>query len=830
MFSTADSLPPQNNSEIIQSAVEASSSAAPFEEVKAAVHSLGSNFINVDSLESAISALDASALDLGEFASKIDIDTLSPVVLDVLSSVNVDGLARSLDADYLLGKLEKAIDSSNSKDRLSGRSGEIALETDSSGVPRIEASTLGDSVLGQGFVHARDRLWQMEFQRRAANGTLSEVLGSDTLSQDTFVRTLGLNGIAAMAYEDLSSEARELVDAYTAGVNAYLDSDPELPTEFSALGYEPAAWSPVDVMATAQLQIFSVGTTDGGELTRTQLLQRGISPERIAELLPDRSAGDPTILSSKTIEQQTFSVSAPTPESVAQSAEIARQIPAQLASLFPALEASNSWVISGDRTTTGKPFLANDPHLNLQGPSVWYQAELSSPETAAVGASLPGLPGIQIGQNRDIAWGQTATQVDAQDYYLLQEDADQTGYQYNGELRPYTIREETIEVKDADPVTLSVRESIYGPVVSEVVGVEQPVALNAVGLDPADGVVEALLGVNLAQDWDDFRTSLSTVENPISNFVYADTQGNIGYIAPGNYPVRQPGHTGEYPVIGDGTFDWQGFIPESEVPQAYNPDTGYIVTANNQQVPDNYPYAINGSFAIPYRARRITALIEAKDRLSFEDMKAIQLDQVSLLYRDFRPVLEQIAPTSSRGMEWRDRLLAWDGDTDPASKEASVFEAWILELEKLPAEEVGNLRVNSQFLLNALLSGDAICGEDDCADEVTAALEAALVRLGEEIPEWGEIHQVNFEPLSPVQSTSAIPVALGGDRSTVNVSPVGAEDFDTSFGVSYRQIVDLDNPGNSVYINPPGQSSDSTSNNFQDQLSFWQQGDYLSVF
>ena len=762
-----------------------------------------------------------------------NLQQLNPNVPDVARmDINLAGSAALTELNLFvpLNDSLAATDSFN----LSGLTGEVVIEIDDFGIPHINAANFNDGVFAQGFVHAQDRLWQMEYQRRSAEGTLAEILGDEALEQDIFVRTLGIDEAAKVAYNHLSPETKQLLDAYTAGVNAYLDTNPSLPREFQTLGYEPEAWESTDVTAIAQLQIFSIGTTDGGELTRSRLLQQGISPKRIQELLPAYSEDDPTIISTEDIEQSSFSVADTTPELVTHSAEIEQDIQSQLELLFPDTESSNNWVVSGERTTTGTPFLANDPHLSLRTPSFWYQSEIESPDVGVVGGGLPGIPGIQIGHNRDIAWGQTSPLVDTEDYYILEETEDGSGYIYQDRVQPYEIREETIQIKDAEPVIIQVKESVYGPVISDLIGLEPPVALNAVGLEPANGTIEVFLGINRAEDWTEFKSSLETFANPIANFVYADTQGNIGYIAPGKYPIRQPGHTGEYPVPGTGEFDWQGFIPYEDVPQIYNPESGYIVTANNKLTPDNYPYQINGSFAEPYRAERIIELIESKDQLSLEDMQAIQLDQVSLLYRDFRPILEQLEPVSEQAQEWRERLLNWDGNTQPNSQEASVFEAWYVELTKLPAMEVGQEFWNEpRFLLQAIQQGDPTCDSEGtasgCFDDAALALDAALERFGNEIPAWGDIHQARFEPLSEVQPENNLQVPLGGDRYTVNVSPNGSEDFGTSKGVSYRQIIDLGHLENSLYINPPGQSGDPDSDNFEDQLSLWQQGEYLPM-
>ena len=703
---------------------------------------------------------------------------------------------------------------------LLGLTDSVIVDRDEYGIPHIEADSIYDGILAQGFVEAQDRLWQMEYRRRFANGTLAEILGEDAVGTDTAIRTLGINRSAQIAYDNLSADSKAVVDAYADGVNAYLTNTEELPPEFGSLDYQPQEWLPTDTIAIAQLQNYLVGTTDGGELTRVELLTQGITPERIARLLPNDGEGETTILKTEQIAGQEFAIEAPNTEEIAQTNELETQLLNDLIDLFPTIEASNNWVVSGERTTTGEPFLAFDPHLPLDNPSFWYQTEINTPELKVIGVSLAGVPGIQVGRNENIAWGQTATEADTEDFYLLQETEDGTGYIYQGEVNDYEIVEETIEVKDGETITLEVKESVYGAVVSDIFELEQPVANKAVGLEPVNGFVEAIFGINQASNWEEFTDSLASVGNPSGNYVYADVEGNIGYIAPGLYPIRQPGHTGEYPVLGTGEFDWQGFIPAEDVPQLYNPESGYIVTANNRIAPDNYPYAINGDFAPSYRAERITELIESKEQLSLEDMQEIQLDTVSLVYRDFKPLIEQLEPTSERAEKWQQRLLNWNGNILPNSQKASVFEAWYVELTRIAGSQIGLEFWSEPRYLQQTIT----------PEQAATALDAALERLGEEISAWGDIHSATFEPLvSELDTAEPLQVPVGGDRYTVNVSPNGSTDFNTSFGVSYRQIVDFSDLNNSVYVNPPGQSSDPTSSNYSNQLELWQQGEYVPM-
>jgi penicillin G amidase len=716
---------------------------------------------------------------------------------------------------------------------LQGVNEEVVVEIDTAGVPHIKAQTDADAFFTQGYMHARDRLLQIETARLESSGTLSAVVGESALEGDKEARTLGYNQLGGTAYQNLTPDTKEIVDAYATGINDYLSNNPQLSPEFAALDYQPELWNPVDVMTISQAEVRG---GDGGEQNNFTLSQQGLSEERIEELNVEQE-DSPTIIQPEDVN---FSSTEPQSEPIAETTQLSTSSTSDGESVFPELTEpeynSNNWVISGDRTTTGKPFLAYDSHGSFNSPSSSYQTSIESPNFDTVGISRPGNPGMIAGRNSNISWGATTTQVDSEDFYILEETEDASGYIYQGEVQPYEIREETIQVKDSEPVTIQVKETVYGPEVSELYGVEQPVALQLVALQPANGFTEAVVGINQASNWEKFKDSAESLTVPNYNLVYADVEGNIGYIAPGNYPIRQPGHTGDYPVAGTGEFDWQGFIPTEDVPQVYNPESGFIVTANNQITPENYPYEINGEFAPGYRAERITELISSKDKLSFEDMQDIQLDTLSLLYRDLKPVLEKIEPTSEQGMYWRDRLLAWDGELTLDSQEATVFESWYTELTRLAASELEDEYFdNSAFIIKGIQTGDPAFdspgSEPGAYDDAAQAFEASLNReqFNGSIPAWGDLQKASFEPLNENQSESPLQVPFNGGTETVNVSAYDQETFVTTSGPQYRQVVDLSNPEDSLYINPSGQSSDPNSDNYADQLPLWQQEQYLPM-
>lgn len=737
-----------------------------------------------------------------------------------------------------------------------GLTGSVTISREPSGIIHIQAQNEHDLFFSLGFMHAGDRLWQMDFQRRAAQGRLSEVAGAATLQQDITSRTLGLYQAAESAYSNLTPAIRQIVDTYTNGINTYLNLNQPLPLEFQVLNYRPDPWQPVDVLAAVKLQSLSQSGNFQSELLRSRLLSQGLSFERIQEIFPPYT-GDITILRPEDVARiPGLASAAPGSPALPEVDLSALALPINVsdaallslqefsAAFSPSTFASNNWVVAGSRTTTGLPFLANDPHISLQIPSVWYAAHLQSPTYEAIGATFPGLPGVVIGRNNFISWGITNTQADVQDLYALVEDPSRPGqYFYRNQFLPYQVRVESIRVRGAADVVLPVRESVYGPVISDALGIPQPLALRWTSLDAVDRTLEAFQGVNRARNWNEFTTALQGYVAPVQNFVYADVQGNIGYYAPGNLPIRQPGHTGLLPVPGTGEFDWQGFIPFNQLPQVFNPNSGFIVTANNRVAPSNYPYTISQEWAEPYRAERIRDLILSRERLSLNDMQAIQLDQTTLLYRDFRPILQQLQPILSNlnplpteTLNWLNQLLAWDGNLRPDSRVGTVFEVWYNELTKFIARSIGLdvLEGNAQepaprFLLKALTQGDPSLGGSATAALTLAALtlQQVVTRFGSSVPPWGEIHQVVFShPVLPIRRQ----VAFGGDRYTINVGTYNSATLlmDRN-GPIYRQLIDLSNLENSRYIFAIGQSGRLFSPYFDNLLPLWQRGQYLPM-
>ncbi|MGH2508218.1 MAG: penicillin acylase family protein, partial [Ktedonobacteraceae bacterium] len=440
--------------------------------------------------------------------------------LIILIIICVYGVMRKISLPQTQGKIV-----------LKGVKDTIDIFREPNGIVHIHAKNDEDLFFAQGLVHAQDRLWQMEMQRRTGAGRLAEILGKAVLERDKFLRTWGFYRAAQAAYEGLSSQTKITLDAYVAGINSYLLSNPPLPLEFTLLGCKPESWTPIDVLVWSKMMSFSLSNNWNLEIQRYELLAKGLSSQRIAEL---------TSCFSEDALVHWISSNLLMPE--LQQANIL----ADATEAFPlSSEASNNWAVAGERTITGKPILANDPHLPLSVPSLWYVLHLESPQLTLYGASLPGIPGIAIGGNKHISWGITNALADVQDFYILEETSDHTGYHYKNEIHPYRTWKETIAIKKQEPIQITLRESVYGPVISDTLKVPgtKPLSLKWVSLESEDRSLDAYLGINRATNWDGFKKALQDHVAPCMNFVYADIEGNIGHFVPGKIPVRKAGHT-----------------------------------------------------------------------------------------------------------------------------------------------------------------------------------------------------------------------------------------------------------------------------------------------
>ncbi len=763
------------------------------------------------------------------------------------------GLVLGAGGGYLW--LRRSLPQTSGELRVSGVSAPVTIIRDNDGVAHITGATETDAAFGLGFVHAQDRLWQLEVQRRIGYGRLSEIFGAATLNTDRFLRTLGVARAARSAYEQLDAETIAILDAYAAGVNAFLATNPTLPPEFLILGVQPEPWQPIDSLIWAKMMAWDLGGNWSDEVLRSLLIAQ-IGPQDADLLLPAYTADGPLILPRAALSQPP----APAAASLAAIQPATAQAMLELwqhvhltTGLGNRLAGSNNWVIGGARTASGKPLLVNDPHLSSRIPSIWYLAHVQGGAINAIGATFPGLPAVVIGHNGQIAWGVTNTGPDVQDLYVERIDA-QNFVEYNGTREPVTLISESIKVKNEEPVTLTVRVTRHGPIISDVTdGTGETLAFRWTVLDGEDATIRAFLNINRARNWAEFTAALRDFKAPMQNFVYADVAGNIGYYAPGALPIRRNGD-GRLPVPGwTDEYEWVGYVPFEELPHVYNPPQGYIATANNQVTGDDYPYLLSTSWAAPYRAQRIIELIEQGNQLTVADMRAMLGDVVSAQARDLLPVMRAVTPAGPREAAALELLRSWDGAMHGDSAAAAVYQGYYFaaieaifadELRDLFADQYQSERDFPAMALRAVLldghsewcdDGTTLAVTEDCATTLaralTQGLEAMADAQGQNDParwRWDRVHQVVFphNPFSQVGLLRGIferRIPNGGDNFTVNVGPVRITEPYLQYNVpSYRQIIDLGDLNGSQFMHTTGQSGNLLSSRYSDYLERWQ--------
>ena len=734
--------------------------------------------------------------------------------------------------------------------KVAGLHSTVEVYRDRWGVPHIYADNAEDLFFAQGYVTAQDRLWHMEFNRRVASGTLSEILGEATLDTDRFIRTLGWRQVAGAEVEALQGETLTLLEAYAAGVNAFIDSHRgSLPLEFTILAFEPEPWTPADSVAWAKAMAWDLGGNWEAELLRAQLME-AVGEEKAAELAPPYPDSAPLIVPPEVGDYGSLGIGG----LLARSAELEKFL-----SGGPGV-GSNNWVVDGSKSATGQPLLADDMHLGLQMPSIWYEVHLVGGGFNVEGYSFPGVPGVVVGHNEDIAWGVTNLGPDVQDLYLENlNPANPDQYEYQGQWVDMEILEEVIEVSGQDPVLERVQLTRHGPIITPVVeDLSEVIAFRWTALEP-NRLVEALFMLDGASNWEEFRGALELWAVPSQNFVYADVEGNIGYQAPGQIPIRAEGHTGLVPVPGwTGEYEWQGYIPFDELPSVFNPATHFLVTANNKVVGDDYPYMLAYDFALGHRAQRVAALLESKEVLGVEDFQRIHADTYSLAAEIFTPYLLQIEPEGFLQERALNELRGWDYRCEAESTGAAIFHVFYMKLventfgdelgEELMAEYVGAWTWHHIALEKMIQEGDNPWFDDVTTPEketrdyiVLRSFADALDYLGNrlgDVPhawEWGRLHGATFvhQPLgeSGIAPLEMIfnrgPVKVGGSANTVNAAGFDPEEpYATTDGVSQRLIVDLSDFDNSLSTHSTGQSGLPFHKHYDDMISLWRAVEY----
>ena len=738
--------------------------------------------------------------------------------------------------------------------RLAGLRANVEVRRDERGIPYIEAANEQDLYFAQGYVVASERLWQMDFLRRTACGELAEVLGPSALNQDKEHRAYGFAPLAEQMVERLAPPVRAATEAYTRGVNAYIESldESDLPKEYRGLQLKPRSWRVADSLILGKLFAESLSTSWQTDIMRAALTE--LPSKRQEELLPITSPLDVIMVGSdkgpkKAAASQASASIAPSRATaqllaaVSESMNLQRRALERVGLYAEDLAASNNWVVSSQHSSTGKPLLANDPHLEASAPSIWYMLEMSAPGLRVAGVTIPGAPGVIIGHNEHIAWGITNVGADVQDVYIEKFDKDNPQrYMTAQGWRDVQVRHEKITVRKsvADPATetvdLDVTVTRHGPIILDQDGKRYALAWPT--LDPTANEFGAYYSVNRARNWQDFRAALNDYTGFPLNFVYADVDGHIGYWAAGRYPIRKAG-AGILPY--DGSTDqgeWVGYIPFKDTPNLYDPPSGIIVTANNRIVGNDYPYYLTQSWVPPYRARRIYNLLTAKSKLSVEDFRAIQADTYSFPDAIFIGEVVKLArPLAGSSPEWQEILSQFDGwnfmmDADSRQMPLSLMMRGAFQ-RRIVTGGLGEKLTEVYGWTNAKPFFDYIITtrppewlpkEFDSYEALLLAcykegLENLTKRLGpnREKWQWGNMAQVRFQ--HPLANAAAFgepfaipPFPQRGGGQAINKGP----------SVSMRFIADLSNWDNTRLGITLGESGDPASPHWKDQLADWQ--------
>ena len=743
--------------------------------------------------------------------------------------------------------------------RLAGLKGVVSVRRDERGIPYIEAADEMDLYFAQGYVTASDRLWQMDLMRRTARGELSEIFGRPTLEDDKRRRSYGFAQVAEASAAQADPRSRAVMEAYARGVNAYIDSldDKSLPLEFQILGFRPRHWTTADSSAVGKNFAEALSTTWMLDVARA--LFADLPADKAAALFPETSPLDLPVVGSDKADRKsapparTRSALPPAThaaellDELASAQETLERTRARVGLHAEELAASNNWVVGGKRTATGKPLLANDPHLAPTAPSIWYMVHLSAPGLRVAGVTAAGAPGVIIGHNERIAWGLTNLGPDVQDVYREKFDpANPRRYMTPAGWRDAEVRREEIKVRkspasaETEVVTHEVPVTRHGPVVLQRGG--DAYALRWTALSPTATEFTAFYKLNRARNWKEFQEALKDYGGATQNFVYADVDGHIGYYGAGQIPIRSSGD-GSLPY--DGSKDegeWKGFIPFAELPHLYDPPSGIIVTANNRVVGTSYPHFLTHAWAPPTRARRIYDLLAAKQKLTADDFRAVQGDAYTISGATFAREVAKVARAAgldAKDEKWRATIQlfeSWDGQLTPearaprlATEMAAVFRRHIM-VGALGAERAREYRwPTSANLFDRLIQerpaewlpkefktyADLL----DAAHKETRDSLAKSLGADETKWTWGARLPVSFShPLASMPNVGApfkvAPFPQRGGGGAFAAPNVGA-------GVSMRLIADASDWDKTQQGIALGISGDPRSPHWQDQLSDW---------
>ncbi len=729
---------------------------------------------------------------------------------------------------------------------LEGLKEEVEIIRDEFGIAHIYAKNINDLLFAQGYTQAQDRLFQMEMNRKAARGCLSEIVGKKGLDTDKISRTMGYERVAKLDWELFGNDEQQLIIDYCNGINAYIKSeDFKLPVEFKLLKHEPEIWHPMDVVAFSRLLISLLTWGWYDEIMRAKLIE-AVGSEAAAELDNTYPKENPITLP-KGIEFNQLDISG--------------KFEAMKGPYMPQISGSNAWTVSGSKTKTGKPFLCNDPHLTLKNPNIWYMNHLHCPEMHASGVSAAGLPMIQIGHNEKIGFGITLAFTDIEDVFIEKFTDDTcTTYMHEGKLKDTKIIDEKIFIKgETMPHVEKVFETVHGILISDVTG-HSNMKLTLCSMAYKAGTsISGWFLLNKAKNWNDFVDGIKKITAPGLNIVYADVEGNIGYYNSGKVPLRDKA-TASIPQAGwTGEHDWKDFVPFEEMPHLLNPEKGYIITANNKVEPDDFPYFLGDIYMNGYRANRLEKMMQRKEKVEPKDFTEMQMDFYCTPGKLFANHFKDIKMDDAEHQRFLEILLNWDGVLEATKIEGSFYKvAKSIIIKKLYSSAINDKKLIDELLgkgfhsifgpLNSFLGHNTPTLLRILEDENSFWLKAAggkekLLKDGfknaidwlkinhgkkSENWKWGNLHAIVFPhalsvqpPLDKVFDVGPFPI--GGDTDTpFQTFIMASEGFGGELSApSYRQIIDFSDFDKSTVIMPLGNSANLASPYYKNQLNDW---------
>jgi len=732
-------------------------------------------------------------------------------------------------------------------------------------VPHVFAKNEHDLFYTAGYLVARERLFQMTVTAAASEGRLAELFGESVVSSDIYLRTWGIPKVAVALVENMHPESREISENFCAGINAYIaDAGSDLPVEFKLLGIEPFLWQPKHITGYVRMMAHNLTFCWQAEILLSRLMDGTLSRHKVRDLWLRYPPGQPLI-------QPPGKLYSLLGEAMSAEDQKLREIIHMDAKHL----GSNNFVISGSRTVTGEPILANDPHLPFSQPAVWYETHLSGGKFNVSGVTLPGMPFIILGQNEAAAWGFTNLMVDDIDFYEEKISTDDPNlYLYDGEYRPMDVWEETIKVKGGEDTVVVFRETVHGPVVSDLhpqlKGDDKVVSMRWVGHETTSDEMYAAMKLNLMSGWEDFLEAGEFFSAPAQNVVYADTAGNIGWRPFGWIPMRDKGDE-LVPVDGsDPGNDWHGFVPPEEMPVISNPENGLIITANNKVVDESYSHYISAFWMDPSRAMRLWEILDTPEPVTMEYAKEAMMDVTSPFAREvatyFISAFEDRQLEDDKNLQTAlDLLSGWDGDHSPSSRAATVFNTALMRLYRnLFADELNLLgddayeswlsfppmsTRSTRFILknsqSSIWDDVRTTGKVETMDEILRkSLEEGVRNIEKQIGpdpnvwDWGRVHTLTHPHSIGRQSKimdwlfgfNVGPFPTGGNSTTVNNGEyLLSEPFDHINGPSKRRAVDLGDLNSTQIVLPTGQSGLPKSPHYSDQAEIFNSGQYRTT-